>query len=205
MRAPVINFFVGEIAMNRIARAIPGKIVLTLLAVILLLATGVTAKAGQSGKRFRNRANADANNDQLRPKAAKKQMQGAFGGGVQMRMWARLLKLSPEQIQRMRRLQRANAQGYLDIEAQIRNKRQDLELAIFSETLNEDSVRQLTNDLTRLETQRIVMRTRIQVQIRQVLTSDQLKTFNDVRFGQLGDLLDMREDREEPNAPEDKE
>ena len=176
-----------------------GKFTHITIALFLLGLMGlgaVEASAGQ-GRRFKQPNPAQQQRremkreERLRERAEAKpnqQMGNVFGGGVQMRLWARLLKLSDEQIRRMQQLRRQSIDGYVDLESQIRQKRQNLEKSIYSETYNEEEVKQFATELARLEGQRVLMRTRIQTQIRQILTPEQVRTFNDLRYGPLSDF-----------------
>jgi len=176
-----------------------GKFTHITIAIFLLgfMAIGTVEASAAQGRRFKQPNPAQQQRremkreERLRDRAEAKpnqQMGNIFGGGVQMRLWARLLKLSDDQIKRMQQLRRQSIDGYVDLESQIREKRQGLEKSIYSETYNEEEVKQLANELARMEGQRVLMRTRIQSQIRQILTPEQVRTFNDLRYGPLSDF-----------------
>jgi Spy/CpxP family protein refolding chaperone len=127
-----------------------------------------------------------------------------FGNAVQMRVWARALKLTDEQIIRIRQINRRNANDLLDIEDQIRVKRQLLERTLYSNNFNEETIKQMASDIGKLQSQQIMLRIKIQLQIRQVLTPEQARIYSELRFGnRLGnnqdDLLETPETR--PGAP----
>lgn len=180
---------------------------LMLFALLLITLLSSSSVGYAQGRKFKNRANLDGTNqkpfrekqDRLTPeermekRAARRNLEGAFGGGMQMRLWARVLKLNPEQLARMRQLQRRTGGEYLALEQQIKDKRDNIEELIFTDQVNEDAIKQASTELARLEGQRIMMRTRIQLNIRQLLTPEQLKTYNDVRFGNLKLNLDPEE------------
>jgi Spy/CpxP family protein refolding chaperone len=183
-----------------------GKFTHITIAIVLLglMALGAAEASAAQGRRFKQPGPAQQQRreqkreERLRDRAEAKpnqQMGNIFGGGIQARLWARLLKLSDDQIRRMQQLRRQSLSGYVDLESQIRQKRQGLERAIYSETYNEEEVKQLATELARLEGQRVLMRTRIQSQMRQMLTPEQVRTFNDLRFGSMGNFpLDSKPD-----------
>lgn len=181
----------------------------TVLALTLITVGPADAKIrlGQKGlgqgKRFRDRTDAE-DLPRQRPNAARR-MNNALGGGMQMRLWARVLKLNDEQIKRMRQIQRRSAPEYLSLEAQIREKRQSLERAIYNENFNAEETKQLAGELARLEGQRVLMKTRIQAEMRLVLTPEQIRIFKELRFGEANSELspditpeDLNELKEEP-------
>jgi Spy/CpxP family protein refolding chaperone len=128
-------------------------------------------------------------------------IENAFGGGAMMRVWARALKLNEEQIFRMRQIMRASGGNYINLEVQMRDKRAELDQAIFSENLNEEALKQMLGELTRLEGQALAIRTRVQVQIRNVLTPEQLKLYNELRFGTGRGFLDDEKEEIEKAPP----
>ncbi len=119
----------------------------------------------------------------LRPNAAAKRIDSILAGGFQARLLARVLKLTDEQVLRMRQIRRRSAEEYIVLEAQIRTKRNALDKAIFAPTFNEEEVRQLATELARMEGQRVIMKTRIQSQIRQILTPEQIRILSELRSG----------------------
>jgi Spy/CpxP family protein refolding chaperone len=174
-----------------------GKFTFSTITAILLgiLMFCVTATSAAQARRLKQQNPAkqqrreEMREDRLRDRAEanpRKQMGQIFGGGIQVRLWARLLKLNEDQIMRMSQLRRRSMDAYIDLETQIRQKRQALERAIFSESFNEEETKQLADELARLEGQRVMMRSRIQSQLRQMLTPDQIRTYNEIRFGQPG-------------------
>ncbi len=113
-------------------------------------------------------------------------MAGFFGGSpLEARLWMRVLNVQGEQIRRMQALRRQASEQYLSLERSIRDRRMELDRAIYSESFKEEEVKRLAAELARLEGERVLMRTRIQTQMRMILTPEQLKTFRDLRFGNL--------------------
>lgn len=111
-------------------------------------------------------------------------MAGFFGSNpIEARLWMRILNLQGEQIRRMQMLRRQTSEQYLELERNIRDRRVELDRAIYSEPFNEEEVKRLAAELARLEGERVLMRTRIQAQMRLILTPEQLKTFRELRFG----------------------
>ncbi len=155
---------------------------LTSILLLMLLLPNIILAQGLGKRLNRGFEPDDIEQQQLKAKINKRANAG-FGGGIQMRVWARALKLTNEQLKRMRQTMRIAAENYISIEKQAIQKRQELERATFSENFNEESVKQMALDLAKLEGQIIVMRTKVQIQIRGILTSEQLKLYNELRFG----------------------
>lgn len=171
---------------------------LILILLLVFLLPNITLSQGL-GKRLRQGFNDDEAQEQLKQKLNKRANAG-FGGGMQMRVWARALKLSEDQIRRMRQTMRASAENYISIERQAIEKRQQLERATFSESFNEENVKQLALEVAKLEGQMVVMRAKVQVQIRNILTQEQLKLYNELRFG-IGKNTDQGGDVEKQPEP----
>lgn len=111
-------------------------------------------------------------------------MAGFFGSNpMEARLWIYVLNLQGEQIRRMQGLRRQTSEQYLTLERNIRDRRIELDRIIYSEPFNEEEVKRLATELARLEGERVLMRTRIQTQMRLILTPEQLKTFRSLRFG----------------------
>lgn len=195
--------------MNSITIKLKGvkTLVFALLAIILIVNVSF---AQNPGKRLRERfGNNDLKQERMEMKQerlgmkqerlrqqAGKNLTPGFGGGMQSRVWARALKLTDEQIMRMRQVMRASAENYLSLQRQMQQKRVQLEQATFSETLNEETLKQMAVELGKLEGQQVILRTRVQVQIRNILTAEQLKLYNELRFGtnSTGDFLEKEND-----------
>jgi Spy/CpxP family protein refolding chaperone len=125
-----------------------------------------------------------------------------FGGGLPLRAWVKLLKINNEQLQRFQLIRRNSAMDYLRLQLQIRRKNQELQRTIYSETYNEEAIKQVATELARLEGQRMLMRARIQAQIRQVLTTEQVRALNDLRTGSAEDDLGEDKPAATPNKSE---
>jgi len=179
------------------------------------------AIAAPQGRQFKDRAVGDQTQrqqppprQQLREERQRERMEGQFGrqigegfmgGGMQARLMARVLKLTPDQIKRMQQLRRRSIDEYVSLEEQIMTKRQSLEKAIYNETFNEEEVKQIAGELGRLEGQRILMRARIQSQIRLLLTPDQIRTINELRSGAIAMPQMDNKPEDEPEQNKDKE
>lgn len=125
----------------------------------------------------------------------------SLGGGGQMRVWARALKMTNSQVRQWRQIMRASVEQVFDVDDELRSKRKELELAIFSETLNEEQVKQLVSEIGKLESQKLMLKTKVKLRMRQVLTSEQLHTYNELRFGLNSDI---EEDKPVLTPPEQK-
>ncbi|MBL8148398.1 MAG: hypothetical protein JNN15_00540 [Blastocatellia bacterium] len=119
----------------------------------------------------------------MRPQQIGRALDGMFGGGIEARLWVRTLNLTQDQIRKMIFIRRRSSDEYLSLEGQIREKRLALDMALYSDQMNEEEVKQLAVELSRLEGQRVLMKTKIQAQIRSLLTPDQLKIVREMRFG----------------------
>lgn len=181
--------------------------ILALLAIMLIANIGF---AQNPGKRLRDRFGVgndlkqqrlDLKQQRLRQKMGK-ELNPGFGGGMQGRVWARALKLTDDQIVKMRQVMRASAENYILLQRQALEKRFQLERSTFSEAINEETLRQMAVELGKLEGQMVFVRTRVQLQIRNILTPEQLKIYNELRFG-----FESEEDLPEKNnapSPEQK-
>ena len=110
------------------------------------------------------------------------------GGGGQMRVWARALKMTNGQVRQWRQIMRGSLEQVFDVDDQLRGKRRELELATFNETLKEEQVKQLVSDIGKLENQKLMLKTKVKLQMRQVLTTEQLHIYNELRFGINSDI-----------------
>lgn len=166
------------------------KIKSLFLAILTIILFANTGFAQNPGKRFRERLGnneikqqrLELKQERLRQKLGQGLNPG-FGGGMQARVWARALKLTDEQIVRMRQIMRSSAENYISTQRQVQEKRLQLERATFSENINEEALKQMAIELGKLEGQMVFLRTRVQLQIRNILTPEQLKIYNELRFG----------------------
>lgn len=171
-------------------------IIISLILLVSFFASNISFVQAQERRLQQRQERFAAKQERFNQKLGKRSgIENAFGGGAMMRVWVRALKLNEEQIFRMRQIMRASGENYINLEAQIREKRAELDRAIFSENLNEEALKQMVGELAKLEGQSLAIRTRVQVQIRNVLTSEQLKLYNELRFGTGRGFLD--DDRQE--------
>lgn len=184
------NFLEVESPMDSITtkNKIGKSFVFALLAIMLIASVSL---AQNPGKRLRERfgegndlkqQRLDLKQQRLRQKMGK-ELNPGFGGGMQGRVWARALKLTDDQISRMRQVMRVSAENYLLIQRQAQEKRFQLERSTFSENINEETLKQMATELGKLEGQMVFLRTKVQLQIRNILTPEQLKIYNELRFG----------------------
>ncbi|MCS6884156.1 MAG: Spy/CpxP family protein refolding chaperone [Acidobacteriota bacterium] len=107
-----------------------------------------------------------------------------FGNSIiEARLWAHVLRIQPEQLLRIQALRSEIADQYLHLEANIREKRSALDRAIYADKLDEELIKQLAEELARLEGERVLIRTRIHSKIRQILTPEQIRIVRELRYG----------------------
>ncbi len=104
-----------------------------------------------------------------------------FRGFYESKLLIRALNLTPEQMGRMRAMQREVGPSLIAAQRIIRQRRIALEDAIFNPETDEAAIEQLAKELAQAEGRALLIRTRMQFQIRQILTPEQLKTFNELR------------------------
>lgn len=177
-------------------------IIISLVLLIGFLTSNVSFVQAQGRRLQQRQERFAAKQERFSQKLGKRSgIENAFGGGAMMRVWARALKLNEEQIFRMRQIMRASGENYINLETQMRDKRAELDQAIFSENLNEEALKQMVGELAKLEGQSLAIRTRVQVQIRNVLTLEQLKLYNELRFGTGRGFLDNDKEELEKTPP----
>lgn len=104
-----------------------------------------------------------------------------FRGFYESKLLIRALNLTPEQMGRMRAMQREVGPSLITAQRIIRQRRAALEDAIFNPEADEAAIEQLAKELAQAEGRALLIRTKMQFQIRQILTPEQLKTFNELR------------------------
>ncbi len=104
-----------------------------------------------------------------------------FRGFYESKLLIRALNLTPDQLGRIRAMQREFGPGLVAAQRIVRQRRVALEDAIFNPNSDEATIEQLAKELAQAEGGALMIRTKMQFQIRQILTPEQLKTFNDLR------------------------
>lgn len=97
----------------------------------------------------------------------------------------RSLGLSEDQIVRIREINRARRGQMESAQAKVKEALGRLDDAIYSDQLDEAGVSRLTEELTKVETDLTRLRFRNELEIRRILTADQLVRFRDMRRGFL--------------------
>jgi Spy/CpxP family protein refolding chaperone len=104
-----------------------------------------------------------------------------FRGFYESKLLIRALNLTPDQMGRIRVMQREFGPTLVAAQRAVRQRRIALEDAIFNPNSDEAAIEQLAKELAQAEGRALMIRTKMQFQIRQILTPEQLKTFNDLR------------------------
>lgn len=104
-----------------------------------------------------------------------------FRGFYESKLLMRALNLTQEQMGRIRTIQREHGPTLITAQRIIRQRRIALEDAVFNPNSDEATIEQLAKELAQAEGRALMIRTKMQFQIRQILTPEQLKTFNDLR------------------------
>jgi Spy/CpxP family protein refolding chaperone len=93
----------------------------------------------------------------------------------------RELGLSREQIQQIRRANQERKPRLDEATLRVRNARRDLDVAIYSDTLNEDDLRAKLKEFQIAQAEAAKIRLEGEVAIRKVLTPEQLVRFRELR------------------------
>lgn len=87
------------------------------------------------------------------------------------------LALTPDQQLRMREIRRRHEDDAIVVGRRLRQARQALDRALFSEAYSEAQIRQLTEELVTAQSDQIRLQSRLNTEIRQVMTGEQLRRF----------------------------
>lgn len=120
-----------------------------------------------------------------------------FRGFYESKLLIRALNLTPDQMGRIRVIQREHGPMLITAQRIIRQRRIALEDAVFNPNSDEATIEQLAKELAQAEGRALMIRTKMQFQIRQILTAEQLKTFNDLRNENRPEPMN----RPNPNRP----
>lgn len=137
-----------------------------IMAAIALSVTLLTAAPGMTR----------ANRDQERPGRPGMHLPGA---GVER--LAKVLKLSAAQEEQIKAVQEAERPQMIKLMDEMKGKRQQLRQAEKGTTFNEESIRALATDISKIEIELTVSRVRTQNQINAVLTAEQLELLQNLR------------------------
>ncbi|HEX8846695.1 MAG TPA: Spy/CpxP family protein refolding chaperone [Pyrinomonadaceae bacterium] len=111
----------------------------------------------------------------------------------------RLLGLTPDQMEKIRGIRQQNATDGQLIRRRVRQAQRALDQAIYSDTADEAEVVRLARELSEAQTAEVHMRARMELNIRRVLTPEQLNTFRKIRQERI--MRAQMERRLENNQP----
>jgi len=111
----------------------------------------------------------------------------------------RQLLLTPEQLSRIRQVQRDSKEERAAIGVRLRQSNRALQEALDAESLDENLVEQRLQDLAAAQTAQLRMRIQTELKIRRLLSPAQLAKWRDLRL-QAGDVMRAR-DNQRPNRP----
>ncbi len=97
------------------------------------------------------------------------------------RLLAAALGLTEDQQTRIRQVYRQHGLTMASAFKDMRARRIALDEALFSDEFNEAAVNQRAKDLAEAQTQLLMIQTKVQSQLRQILTNDQLHKFMELR------------------------
>ncbi|MBI4750128.1 MAG: periplasmic heavy metal sensor [Acidobacteria bacterium] len=97
------------------------------------------------------------------------------------RLLAAALGLTEDQQIRIRQVYRQHGLAMASAFKDMRARRFALDDALFSDEFNEAAVNQRAKDLAEAQTQLLMIQTKVQSQLRQILTTDQLHKFMELR------------------------
>lgn len=97
------------------------------------------------------------------------------------RLLAAALGLTEDQQTRIRQVYRQHGLTMASAFKDMRARRFALDEALFSDEFNEATVNQRAKDLAEAQTQLLMIQTKVQSQLRQILTTDQLHKFMELR------------------------
>jgi Spy/CpxP family protein refolding chaperone len=116
--------------------------------------------------------------EEKRPRA---ELETLFKNVYESRLIVRALGLTDDQLIRMRAVHRQFGPTLSGLRRDTQLRRVALDEAMFGADADAAQVDRLAKELSEAEARVLQMRTRMQFQIRQILTPEQLKTFNELR------------------------
>lgn len=103
------------------------------------------------------------------------------------------LRLTPDQLQRIRQIQRDTKDERAAIGLRLRESNRALEDALDAQVLDESLIEQRLQAVASAQNAQLRMRIQTEVRIRRVLNPDQLATWHDLRL-KAGDIIRSRQD-----------
>jgi Spy/CpxP family protein refolding chaperone len=110
------------------------------------------------------------------------------------------LNLTPEQIQQIRAINQETRLNVREANQRLRQARRALDMAVYAETPNQAEVEQRTREFTEAQAQAVKLRVNVEFRIRQILTSEQLVRFRELRQ-RAGQGLRQRLQQRPQNRP----
>jgi len=110
------------------------------------------------------------------------------------------LHLTPDQVQKIRQIQRQTKDEQAAIGDRLREANRALEEALDAETLDENLIEQRVQALSAAQNAQMRMRIQREVRIRRVLNSEQLAIWRSLRL-KAGDLIRAQQDNRRPIRP----
>ncbi|HKC63064.1 MAG TPA: Spy/CpxP family protein refolding chaperone, partial [Pyrinomonadaceae bacterium] len=95
--------------------------------------------------------------------------------------WKDQLKLTPDQLEKIRAIQEQNKVEGQPIRRRVVLAQRALEAAIYSENPNETEIEQRVRELAEAQVAQVRMRAKTELNVRRVLTPEQLNTFLKIR------------------------
>ncbi|HJQ33445.1 MAG TPA: Spy/CpxP family protein refolding chaperone [Pyrinomonadaceae bacterium] len=131
------------------------------------------------------------------------QQEGARQHGAGNALMKRL-NLTPEQRERLREIRRQRETEARELTRRVRLARRALDEAIYADTVDEALVEQRTRALSEAQAAALRLRASTELQVRSVLTPEQLRTFRQLRRqAQRQQLLRRRLRGEQPPPPDE--
>ena len=104
------------------------------------------------------------------------------------------LRLSPDQIQRIRLIQRDTKDERATIQQRLREANRALEESLDAENVDESLIDQRMQDVNAAQNAQLRLRIQTELRIRRILTPEQLAMLKDIRV-RAGDLIRAQQDR----------
>jgi Spy/CpxP family protein refolding chaperone len=108
------------------------------------------------------------------------------------------LRLTPDQIQKIRQIQRETKDERAAINLRLRQSNRALQDVLDAETLDENLLEQRMQDVAAAQNAQMRMRIQTEVRIRRILNPSQLARWRELRL-QAGDVIRAQDGRPRPN------
>jgi len=112
----------------------------------------------------------------------------------------RQLSLTPDQLFKIRQVQRDSKDERVAIGVRLRQSNRALQEALDAESLDESLVEQRLQDLAAAQTAQLRMRIQTELKIRRLLSPAQLARWRELRL-QAGDVMRAQDNNQRPNRP----